>query len=511
MPRLSRSIGLLGALSSALALCVPSEANACGGGTFYDETQVSSGENIATTGHRVVIALSKTQTVLWDQIEFTGAPEDFAWVYPIKPGAVLEVATDAWTEALGGATAKTVYSPTELCFTEGDYTDDSSGQGCSMSCAPGADGGGVRNGGGDDVPVGGEAEDPVQVVHSSTAGPYETVTISSAVPGAIGQWLQDNGYNVPADATPVLDAYAADGFDFIALRLTPGNGVSLMKPVRVVTPGPTTTFPMRMLGVGAAEKVALNVLVIGEGRVQVDGYTNVAIDPTDVIWDWDSDTSNYSALRTEALSQDGGAAFLTSYSKLGELFAPGSIEIGTDEAIFKAPIAEQYLSQANKNGEAKSCLPGTVVAKVAPGTAESSYTVVDVCDEQGTCGTAGPNEIDSRDLACEGADDLAVALIGMHPADVWITRLEANLPKSALDKDLVLTPVAGQSEVPAELLVSTSIGDACDSVSAVAPPAKPRSPLPPSMMALLAAGAALASAVARRLSARRQAVSGTIV
>ncbi len=37
MPRLSRSLGLAFALSTALALCAPSEAGACGGGSFYQE------------------------------------------------------------------------------------------------------------------------------------------------------------------------------------------------------------------------------------------------------------------------------------------------------------------------------------------------------------------------------------------------------------------------------------------------------------------------------------------
>lgn len=501
MPRLSRSLGLAFALSTALALCAPSEAGACGGGSFYQEN-VSSSETIATTGHRVVISLSKTQTVLWDQIEFKGAPEDFAWVYPVKPGAVLEVATDAWTEALFGSTNKVVYSPTVTCYDEGSYTGDEGG-GCNTSCAPGADGGGVRNGGGE-FTVGGEGDDPVQVVHSATAGPYETVTISSAVPGAIAQWLTDNGYKVPAEATPILDAYAADGYDFIALRLTPGNGVSLMKPVRVITPGPTTTFPMRMLAVGAAEEVALTLFVLSEGRLQVDGYENVAVDPADVVWDFAADTSNYDTLREQALTKNGGAAFLTSYSTPDELFRDAFIEIADEPTIVKPPIVKEYLSQAVKNGEAQSCDIGSVVLLGDPGSAESGYAVVDVCDDQGTCGTPAAGELDSRDFACGTADDLATALVGMHPKDVWLTRLEAHLPIAALDKDLVLQPVSNPAKVTAEAFASSSTGDACSVAPGLDPAPRPRSPLPPAAYALLVAGAALASAVARRLAAPRR-------
>ncbi|MBK8259342.1 MAG: DUF2330 domain-containing protein [Polyangiaceae bacterium] len=504
MPRLLRPLGLLGFLCSALALCAPSEANACGGGTFYQETQVSSGEDIATTGHRVVISLSKTQTVLWDQIVFRGAPEDFAWVYPVKAGTVLEVASDSWAAAFDETTAKKVFSPTATCYEGGGYSD-SGGSSCNMSCM-GA--GATNDGGGNDRSVGGDSEDPVQILNSTTAGPYDVKTITSDVPGAIGTWLKDNGYNVSADASPILDAYAADGFDFIALRLQPGQGVSAMKPVRVITPGPTTTFPMRMLAVGAAEKVAINLFVLTEGTVQVDGYANTQIAADDVVWDWESDSSNYVALREEALSENGGATFLTSYARGDSLFKAVSIET-PDGSSGRNAIAAEYLLKAEKAGEASNCNLDAIFANVIPGSASEGYTVVDLCDADGNCAMPGPSELDSRVFTCGDADDLSVALIGMHPRDVWVTRLEAELPKSALDKDLILMPVPAKT-IEAELFVQSSTGDPCDAAAATFQPAPPqrRSPLPPAALPLLAAAGLLASAVGRRLrTIRRRAVA----
>ena len=43
-----------------------------------------------------------------------------------------------------------------------------------------------------------------------------------------------------------------------------------------------------------------------------------------------------------------------------------------------------------------------------------------------------PNGIPASSLACDGLDDLAVALIGKVPSTVWVTRLEAELPRAAL-------------------------------------------------------------------------------
>jgi MYXO-CTERM domain-containing protein len=57
--------------------------------------------------------------------------------------------------------------------------------------------------------------------------------------------------------------------------------------------------------------------------------------------------------------------------------------------------------------------------------------------------------MDASAYACGGLDDLAVALGGMHPTDVWVTRLEAQLPRAALVKDLTLVPSTAGSVFPA--------------------------------------------------------------
>lgn len=485
MLRLSRSLGLLSVASLALTLCAPSPAAACGGGGFYQT--VSSSETVGTTGHRVVISLSKTQTVLWDQMQFKGDPKDFAWVYPVKTGARLEVASDAWTEALSAVTTKRIQSPVIQCGTPNYETPHS---GCNLSCAPG----GARSGGDGVQNVGGDQSNDVKVVHSETIGPYDTQTIQSSVPGAIAKWLTDNGYKVPAEVTPILDDYAKNGFDFIALRLTPGKGVQQMQPVRVVTPGPTTTFPMRMLSAGAGDHVALDITVLTEGRVSVDGFSNAEILDSDVVWDFDSNSSNYASLRAAALAKDGGAVFLTSYAFQGDLFG----ESGQDP---NSTVANKYLAQVEKLGEGTCDLP--VLDQLRdPDAANGKFTVVDTCDASGNCTDAGPNEIAAKDLSCDKAKDLATALIGMHPADVWITHLEANLPKSALTKDLVLAPVQSKSEIPAYVNAVEHKGDACASAVA-APlsdsPPRPRSPLPPGSLGMIGAGLLFGLASVRRL------------
>src|SRR5262249_599282 len=83
-------------------------------------------------------------------------------------------------------------------------------------------------------------------------------------------------------------------------------------------------------------------------------------------------------------------------------------------------------------------------------------------------------------LACGSLDDLSVALTGMHPADVWLTRLESNLPHSALVDDLQIEAASTQRPVSNWLIAATSNHAPCPLASgAVAPPPPPPPPPPP--------------------------------
>jgi hypothetical protein len=53
--------------------------------------------------------------------------------------------------------------------------------------------------------------------------------------------------------------------------------------------------------------------------------------------------------------------------------------------------------------------------------------------------------------ACDQFDDIDVALKGLHPSDVWITRLRAYLPASSLGSvDLRIEPAPEQATASAQ-------------------------------------------------------------
>lgn len=433
-----------GAAAALLTLAISHhEAHACGGGAFYP----SSTETATVSGHRVVISLSSAQTVLWDQIAYKGAAKDFAWVMPVPDGARVEAASDAWLEVLDAATETRVSSPSLDC-----------GSGPAVSCGGPSAGGGTKG-----LPNGRQGDPAVTIVHEGSAGPYDTVTIKSDTPDAISKWLTDNGYNIPAEIQPILNDYAAKGQSFIALRLKPESSVAQMKPVRVVMPGALTTFPMRMLAAGAQEKVAIKLFVITEGRVEIDGFPSAEIDAAKLTWDFATSESNYGALRSEALSAEGGKTWLTTYAQAGALLKYGP---GYDLSGGLSPtVADAYFYQGAVNQEIDAACD-----ELDPNLPASSSKVVNPCPaDGGACATVGADEIDARTLECKELKDLSVALTGLHLADVWLNRFEAELPREALTSDLVLKPLSGKS-VSNELLAPTAKNEPAGCESFVVPP-----------------------------------------
>src|SRR5450755_3656226 len=166
--RRRRFLGLLFITPLAFATLAASDertAAACGGcfhqPTVYDRTVV--------TDHRMAFSISPEQTVLWDQIRYSGDPREFAWVLPVHPGATIELSSDAFFAALDASTQPVVASP---AYNGGGY-------GCALTgCGASASGDSASPGAGQ-----------VQIISQQVIGPYETVTLRSTDPKALESWL----------------------------------------------------------------------------------------------------------------------------------------------------------------------------------------------------------------------------------------------------------------------------------------------------------------------------------
>jgi hypothetical protein len=400
---------LAGSLACAALIAAP-DADACGG-CFAPQDPPT-----VVSGHRMAMSVSPTQSVLWDQIQYSGEPEEFAWVLPIKPGARIEVSRAAFFETLETTTAVRVTPPMLDCGSS------DGGIGCSSQLSLGALDSAAEAG------DGGEGGRTVDVVHQGTVGPYETVTLSTETPGALNEWLTDHGYQVDPTSQPIIDAYVSEGFDFIALRLLPGKGVSEMTPVRVVSPESSITLPLRMVAIGTGAQTPIVLYVIGEGRYKIETFTEVAINRGLLSWDFADLSTNYETLRQRALAENDGRSFVTTFAGDGAL---------------TAGFFTTYANQAVANQESLTCSAPFPIGE--QGVVRNPCPPEEPWDSP-ACG-AVTDGLDARRFGCEDLDDLAVAFEGLHVEDVWLTRMEMILPKAALATDMTLGAAPAQAYV----------------------------------------------------------------
>jgi hypothetical protein len=297
---------------------------------------------------------------------------------------------------------------------------------------------------------------------------------------ALGDWLRANGYDVPASLQPTIDGYTAQGFDFIALKLRPGAGVQAMQPVRVVTPGADPTLPLRMVAAGVGANVGLELYVLSEGRYHTQNFPDASIDWSQLAWDPYNNISTYSTLAQQALAADGGTAWLTEFAGPADLSSfssalnPSLAQAYSTQCVpapmfcSPAPASAPTTSSPDAGGDVQ-VTPG--VDASADASADASEDAFGAADSASAEDGAIESGLDARaeaatstDAATEAAlapppapallctpavmcDDLQVAMTGIAPGGLWITRMRSDLPASALAADLVVEATATQEQV----------------------------------------------------------------
>jgi hypothetical protein len=460
-----RRLGWIGAstiIACAILVSGEREALACGG-CFHEAPtpQKPVIESSLVSDHRMVLAIAPQQTMLWDQIRYTGNPSEFAWVLPVRPGTTIELSHDEWIGALDAITQPKIVQPQStppLGGFGGGFGDDNGGGGCacgSLSSASSLDSAGSSSPNVDASPP---PPPPVQVVSQEVVGPYETVIVRSDKPKALESWLQEHGYAVPDTMLPVITAYTALHLDFIALRLRPGQGVRAMRPVRIISPGADPTLPLRMVAAGIGAHVGITLFVLSEGRYRPQNFPEAQIDETKLVWDTSQSRSNYQELSLEVMASNGKRTWLTEYADQPTTSGPSNPST-TDGTLYGA-----YYGQCTGRTRVPPAVPiedagvdastpdagdpdaGDTDAGAPDAGAEDGGTTP---DDAGTgTGVKVPNYIcqSPDDLCCE-FDDLEAVLSSMHRSDVWLTRLRADLPATALDLDLLLEAHPSQTTV----------------------------------------------------------------
>ena len=344
----------------------------------------------------------------------------------------------------------------------------------------------------------------VQILSQSVVGPYETVTLRATDPSALRKWLTSHAYAIPAAIGPTIDAYVAESFDFIALRLRPDCGERSMQPVRIVTQGADPTLPLRMVAAGIGARVGLTLYVISEGRWQPQNFPHAEVEPRSILWDRTQNKSNYEPLVQGLMAASEGRTWVTEYAKKPQLFTtydprygsslpPGYTATGSGTGATPG-LADTYYSQCRSAAAGASTGSGSAAPSAQPFTPCRNGADAGICRERresrrtrvtrvtrrdaGDAAADDAGDVDASDLdaggdggaetdsgaqssydsgafrppptagSCLYLDDLDVAMRGLHPQDVWVTRLRASLPAGALAAgDLRLEAASEQSDV----------------------------------------------------------------
>jgi hypothetical protein len=297
------------------------------------------------------------------------------------------------------------------------------------------------------------------VLGQSVIGPYQAVTIRATGGQGISEWLTANGFAIPDEVRPTVDAYTAEQFDFIALRLRPGQGVNAMRPVRVVTQGADPTLPLRMVAAGIGSKVGLTLWVIAEGRYHPQNFPDGAIDYTQLTWDGTNARSNLSEMQRVALESEGGRSWITegairataTRTPESPLVLPNPIL----SAAYKQSCATRPLTRVRCTEDELPPPNGTPDDQELPDAGVDAATDPDAASDASVDASDASVPFDAGTTpactklvsGCEGFDDYEVAMGGIAISDAWITRLRADLPSTALSVDLKIEAAPEQGEI----------------------------------------------------------------
>lgn len=120
------------------------------------------------------------------------------------------------------------------------------------------------------------SESAVSILERQIVGAFETTTIASKDPRALGEWLRRHGFGVSPNSEQVIADYVRQGWVFVATKLNrrPTDAVSdalTIHPLSFTFPAPRPLYPMRLTGVDNGP-VSVELFVFGPDRAQARGF-----------------------------------------------------------------------------------------------------------------------------------------------------------------------------------------------------------------------------------------------
>jgi hypothetical protein len=341
------------------------------------------------------------RTTTWWRARYSAPGGVVAFLVPVRAPAAVDVAPEAWLDALDEATAPRVVPPT-------------ASPPCPVSASP-------------------------DVVLAPDAALRRRATGAQVVTTALDLDVALTNAGVEASPSTLAAARAELGRGrAIAVVVVAGGGDDASTPtVRVVSDGDEGALPLSLASSGPSS-VLVTAYAIATSATRFGEGPALTIAPAAVSWPRGEVT--YTLARATLLAQVPGA-FLVESAGHGLLFDGTNVGGG----VSAPPAAGRYFTLAESYGEAA----GASACVNNAGLWSGRFVTAGVTCPKGALGRAGSwacepttGDLDPRAITCGAADDLAIALAGARPGEMGLSRAVATLPPQPTT-EVALAPTSG--------------------------------------------------------------------
>lgn len=286
--------------TAALALvAAPGTASACGG--FFCNQQA-----IDQTGEHILFYVDGDEIEAHVRIDYEGPSEEFAWIVPTPDVPTV------------GVSAEFLFTRMTQALSPQFYLNWREIGNCQYRWQDEFDSDGLGSGGG--VPTAEDDGDGVTVVQVDSVGPYDFAVLQAINVESLFDWLEQNGYFIPADVMPFVRPYIdmPGNIHFVAFKLSKGNDSGAVQPVTLRYAADKPMIPIQLTAIATQPDMGVYAHVLGDTRAVPENYLHVDINEARI--DWLTNGSNYDEVVTEAANEAGGQAFVTEYAGGVEAF-----------------------------------------------------------------------------------------------------------------------------------------------------------------------------------------------
>ena len=289
LPRTLERLFVAFLLSSSVSFIAIPDAAACGGFFCSNLPMDQAGEEIAfEMTPEYVMAIIK--------IFYQGEAEDFSWILPLQ--SVPEVGTSS------GTIFERLHNRTDPSFELQGMWDNQCGWWFAVPEADGGVGGGGNG---------------VLVLDAGQVGPYDYTVVESDDVMALTNWLYENDFEQPEEATPLIAEYVEKNFVFLALKLSAGSATGDIVPITVKTTAPDPCVPLVLTQIAAVEDMPVRLWIFGEERAVPTNWLHVKPNLMHLDWfsvaGWGTNPlSMYEEILKKAVDEAAGHGFATDYA-----------------------------------------------------------------------------------------------------------------------------------------------------------------------------------------------------